>query len=62
MYKENKINVRVAGFQLLLIFLEAVQVLEATQIDLFASSIDMSVFAAGPNQSTRFRKVALTGM
>lgn len=61
MYKENRITVRTSGFSLLLIFLEAVQVLEATQIDLFASTIDMSVFAVGPNQSTRFRKVALTG-
>ena len=62
MYKENKISVREPAFTLLLIFLEAVQVLEAPQVDLFASAIDMSVFAVGPNQSTRYRKVALTGL
>jgi hypothetical protein len=61
LYKENKINVRVSGFGLLLIFLEAVQTLEASQIDLFASSIDLTVFAVGPNQGARFRKVALSG-
>jgi len=60
LYKENKISVREPAFTLLLIFLEAVQVLEAPQVDLFASAIDMSVFAVGPNQSTRYRKVALT--
>jgi len=60
LYKENKINVRVSGFGLLLIFLEAVQTLETSQIELFASSIDLTVFAVGANQGARFRRVALS--
>lgn len=61
LYKENKITVREAGLQQLLIFMEAIQVLELSQVELFASAIDLGVFATGPNQTTRFRRAALTG-
>ena len=60
LYKENKITVREAGLQQLLIFMEAIQVLELSQVELFASAIDLGVFATGPNQTTRFRRAALT--
>ena len=41
--------------------MEAIQVLELSQVELFASAIDLGVFATGPNQTTRFRRAALTG-
>lgn len=61
MYKENKINIRLVGFELLLLFLEDVQTLEPSQVELFASAIDLGVFCSGPNTNARFRIAPLSG-
>ena len=43
-----------------MIFLDAVQVPEPTQIDLFATAIDLTTFAAD-NPSIKFQNNALSG-
>eukprot|EP01094_Clydonella_sp_ATCC50884_P008894 TRINITY_DN1843_c1_g1_i2.p1 TRINITY_DN1843_c1_g1~~TRINITY_DN1843_c1_g1_i2.p1 ORF type:complete len:1500 (-),score=588.09 TRINITY_DN1843_c1_g1_i2:141-4463(-) len=50
--KENKMSVRVLGFELLLMFLEAVGVPEPSQVELFASAIDLSPFQTAYSQIT----------
>jgi len=44
--RENKMSVRIYGFELLLMFLEAVGVPEPGQVELFAAAIDLTPFQA----------------
>ena len=61
LYKENKINLRLIGFELLLIFLEAVQTLEPSQVDLFAMAIDLGPFCIDRNANAKLRYTGLCG-
>lgn len=58
--KENKVTIRLIGFELMLIFLDAVQVLEPSQIDLFAQSIDLGPFCVDKNSGAKLRRTALS--
>jgi hypothetical protein len=62
LYKENKISLRLIGFELLLVFLEAVQTLEPSQVDLFAMAIDLVPFVVDKNANAKLRYIALSGM
>ena len=59
--KENKMGVRILGFELLLMFLEAVGVPEPSQVELFASAIDLTPFQASSTQIT-LRNQPVSGM
>lgn len=46
--------------ELLLLFIEAIQELEPSQIELFAASIDLSGFCVGVHQSAKLKIAALS--
>eukprot|EP01100_Stratorugosa_tubuloviscum_P011908 TRINITY_DN542_c0_g1_i1.p1 TRINITY_DN542_c0_g1~~TRINITY_DN542_c0_g1_i1.p1 ORF type:complete len:1470 (+),score=659.45 TRINITY_DN542_c0_g1_i1:33-4442(+) len=55
LYKENKASVRLAGFELLLLFLEALQAAEEPQTELLAAAVDLQPFMGSIYPSAQFK-------